>query len=133
MGDVQNWGEGHSLTIWLIEPILLPGLVIRKHLSKESLPILQCQRQALQWRTRYQLQHPQIPLQRRTKLILQDLLMEVQSITLTKRLCCNLIDHIRLQIIHTKTYIYKIETRAKNKQVNKQIMLYKMSPYNTEN
>ena len=77
MDEVQNWGEEHSLTIWLIEPILLPELTIRKHPSEESLPTLEWQHQALQWRTHEELQHPQIPLQRKTELVLQDQLIEI--------------------------------------------------------
>ena len=36
VGEIQHWEEGHSLTIWLIGPILLLGLAIRKHLLEEA-------------------------------------------------------------------------------------------------
>ena len=53
--EVHNWAEGHSLTILLTKLIHPPGLAIRKHLSEEALPILECQHQVLQWRTHEQL------------------------------------------------------------------------------
>ena len=49
-----------------------------------------------------------------------------------KEICCNLTDHIRLPIIHSKTYI-NIEQRKETRRDRiKHIILSELSPYNAE-